>query len=117
MTLALASVKLDCPQVGREIVEDWLHRRNNRPSEELSQDSKLRAEALDGYEKVIEVYCLHLLPRMGEWDYIREFLAYERELLEERRMVSLDDSRSSYRKYLILMTSFFILSEATSSNC
>lgn len=87
VTLSLASIKLECPQVGREMVEDWLHRRNSF-SEEWLQDPKLPAKTLEDYQNVIDVYCLHLLPRLGEWDYAKQFLSYERELLEEHRMVS-----------------------------
>ncbi|KAI0789856.1 hypothetical protein C8Q75DRAFT_717497 [Abortiporus biennis] len=67
-TLILASLKLGCPEIGRSMIEDWLARRHQ--------------DALDatGYSKIIELYCLQVLPRLEEWDYIFDFLQYEREL-------------------------------------
>ncbi|KAF8525783.1 hypothetical protein BU17DRAFT_40924 [Hysterangium stoloniferum] len=86
LALALASVKLECVQVGREIVEDWLTRRSQTGYEGFKHERQV-AEELEGYEKVLEVYCLHILPRLNDWEYAREFLRYENELGEDRRMV------------------------------
>jgi len=79
ITLVLSSMKLDCPEVGRLIIEDWLGKRG-----QLDES----AENGEGYEKVLDMYCLHVLPRLEEWDYAKEFLQYERELPQERRTVS-----------------------------
>lgn len=78
ITLVLASLKLGCPEVGRGIIEDWLARRS------LSNS----AEDLEGYAKVLELYCLQILPRLEEWDYASDFLQYERELPQDTRDVS-----------------------------
>ena len=43
--------------------------------------------AEDGYEKVLEVYILNILPALGEWAYARQFLEYETELPVESREV------------------------------
>lgn len=86
ITLVLASVKLDCPQMGREMIEDWLGHRNQTVYDAF-KDSKQLAEEAEGYERILEVYCLHVLPRLDDWDYAREFLRYESELPEDRRMV------------------------------
>ncbi|KAH9949997.1 hypothetical protein B0H21DRAFT_819691 [Amylocystis lapponica] len=75
VTLVLASLKLECTTVGRSMIEDWLARR----SQEDSPDDR------DGYAKVLELYCLYVLPRLEEWDYAEEFLQYERELSSHTR--------------------------------
>ncbi|KAG8987038.1 hypothetical protein FRB90_003631 [Tulasnella sp. 427] len=77
VSLVLASLKLDCAHVGRGMVEDWLARRPPPGSEGAKVD--------EGYAKVIDVYCLHVLPRLGEWEFAKEFLSYEIELPVERR--------------------------------
>ncbi|OCB84667.1 hypothetical protein A7U60_g8187 [Sanghuangporus baumii] len=71
--LILSSVKLECPDVGRSMIEDWLAQRG-------SVDSR-RSDA-KGYERILELYCLHVLPRLHEWEYAQEFLEYESELPE-----------------------------------
>jgi len=38
------------------------------------------ATAEGGYEKVLEVYILNILPALGEWVYARQFLEYKTEL-------------------------------------
>ncbi|KAG1908570.1 uncharacterized protein F5891DRAFT_1273146 [Suillus fuscotomentosus] len=39
----------------------------------------------ESYHKVLELYCLHVLPRLGEWEYVKEFLSYENELSSDKR--------------------------------
>lgn len=73
-----SSLKVNCPAPGREIIEDWL---SNRGQYDFIPS---RGEP---YEKVLELYCLHILPRLEEWDYAKEFLAYEVELPPGKRMV------------------------------
>ena len=75
VTLALSSAKIGCPAAGRGIIEEWLACR--LPA----------AEPEDGYEKVLEVYCLSILPALGEWTYASEFLQYETELPAQSREV------------------------------
>ncbi|KAI0360214.1 hypothetical protein OH77DRAFT_1419638 [Trametes cingulata] len=75
VTLVLASLKLDCTAVGRSMIEDWLAKRGQ---EEILDDPK-------GYAKVLELYCLHVLPRLQDWDYAEDFLTYERELSSDVR--------------------------------
>lgn len=64
------------------MIEDWLAQRQ-RVREEL-QYSTADEEGPDmqkeGYVKVIDLYCLHVLPRLHDWEYARDFLAYESEL-------------------------------------
>ncbi|KAG8967496.1 hypothetical protein FRC03_009872 [Tulasnella sp. 419] len=83
LALVFSALKLDCPQVARGMIEEWLARR-------VVSDSSLEAEqpdpsAAEGYAKVIDVYCLHVLPRLHEWDYATEFLRYESELEPSHR--------------------------------
>lgn len=82
ITLVLASMKLGVPDVGRGIIEDWLARRE--------RDQDVASEEGEGYDKVIELYCLHILPRLEEWDYATEFLQYEGQLESVRRHVRTD---------------------------
>ena len=79
VTLVLASLKLDCPDVGRAMIEDWLAKHGQ---ESDADDPK-------AYAKVLELYCLHVLPRLQDWEYADDFLAYERELPSEVRQVRL----------------------------
>jgi hypothetical protein len=78
VTLALSCLKMHCPDVGRVAIENWLARRGQ--VEGVSEDD-------EGYEKVIETYCLRILPRLEQWDYSLEFLEYENEMPEESRKV------------------------------
>jgi hypothetical protein len=61
------------------MIEHWFAKRGQ--FDESPEDG-------EGYEKVLDMYCLHVLPRIEEWDYAREFLQYESELPQERRKVS-----------------------------
>ncbi|KAI0091266.1 hypothetical protein BDY19DRAFT_991834 [Irpex rosettiformis] len=74
-TLILSSIKLESYDIGRGIIEDWLARR----TQDSSKDGYL------GYSKVIELYCLHVLPKLEEWEYAQDFLEYERELKDSTR--------------------------------
>ncbi|EMD33985.1 hypothetical protein CERSUDRAFT_159355 [Gelatoporia subvermispora B] len=75
VTLVLASLKLECTEVGRNMIEDWLAKHG--------QEETL--DAPDGYAKVLELYCLHVLPRLEQWEYAEDFLQYERDLPPEVR--------------------------------
>ena len=77
-TLGSAGVKLGCSEMSRSMIEDWLARR--APDES--------GEGVKGYAKVLELYCLHVLPRLEEWQYAEDFLLYERELDADLRNVS-----------------------------
>lgn len=89
VTLALSALKLSCPEVARGMIEDWLAERQRR-REEL-QYSLMREDVpeldKEGYEKVLDLYCLHVLPRLHDWEYARDFLAYESELEPTFRQV------------------------------
>ena len=79
ITLLASSLKLDRPDIGREMAEDWLSKRGQY---------EFVSSTGEAYDKVIELYCLHVLPRLGEWEYVKEFLSYENELSSDRRRVS-----------------------------
>ncbi|RPD68443.1 hypothetical protein L226DRAFT_563909 [Lentinus tigrinus ALCF2SS1-7] len=75
VTLVLASLKLDCPEVGRGMIEDWLARHGQETD---AGDPTV-------YAKVLELYCLHVLPRLQDWEYAEDFLTYERQLSPDMR--------------------------------
>ena len=77
VTLALSSAKIGCPAAGRGIVEEWL----------ACRTPTVTATAEDGYEKVLEVYLLNILPALGEWVYAKQFIGYETELPVQSREV------------------------------
>lgn len=74
-TLGSAGVKLGCGDMSRSFIEDWLARRVPDNNE----------QGRKGYAKVIELYCVHVLPRLEEWQYAEDFLQYEQELDSELR--------------------------------
>ncbi|KAI0247640.1 hypothetical protein BJV78DRAFT_1380100 [Lactifluus subvellereus] len=91
VTLALSSVKIGCPAAGRGIIEEWLACRI--PTAAASAED-------DGYEKVLEVYCLSILPALGEWTYARQFLGYETELPAQSRENLASSLASLYEQHL-----------------
>ncbi|KAG6821332.1 hypothetical protein H0H93_000193 [Arthromyces matolae] len=68
--LIYSSIRLNTPDSGRVIVENWLSQRI--PGNPDSSG--------DAYEKVLELYCVQILPKLEQWDYAHEFLEYESEL-------------------------------------
>ena len=77
LLLAVSALKFDVVTLAREFIEDWLTKRG--------QDASL--EDATAYEKIIEVYSLHILARLGAWEDAREFMRYEEELPEEVKQV------------------------------
>ena len=77
VTLALSSAKIGCPTAGRGIVEEWLACRTSSSTPTTD----------DGYEKVLEVYLLSILPALGDWAYAKQFIGYETELPVQSREV------------------------------
>ncbi|KAG2060009.1 hypothetical protein BDR06DRAFT_1003061 [Suillus hirtellus] len=76
ITLIASSIKVDCLNIGRDITEDWLSKRGQY---------EFIPSTGEPYHKVLELYCLHLLPRLGEWEYGKEFLSDENELSPDKR--------------------------------
>ncbi|KAF7362139.1 hypothetical protein MVEN_00559900 [Mycena venus] len=77
LTLVYSSLKLEAPDAGRIVVEDWLASRDN------SLLSGKEEEA--NYRKAVEAYCLYVLPKLEQWEYASEFLDYEAELAPDVR--------------------------------
>ena len=94
VTLALAGLKLGCTAVARGMIEDWLSRR--------PQYAEGGKEEREGYAKVLELYCWHVLPRLEDWDYAEDFLQYERELAPDTREVSSSEHSGGYCVVLVL---------------
>ena len=67
------------------MIEDWLAKHGQETD----------ADDLKGYAKVLELYCLHVLPRLQDWDYAEDFLTYERELPDDVRQVCLISIRTA----------------------
>ncbi|ORX87835.1 hypothetical protein K493DRAFT_341432, partial [Basidiobolus meristosporus CBS 931.73] len=73
--------------LARDIVEHWLTVlpdstidslelvRLERESTQIDEDSEISRLWLS-YEKIVELYVLHILPKLAEWDTAREFLRY-----------------------------------------
>jgi len=80
-TLVYSSLKIDAPDVGRAVIEDWLACREPHYSLEPQESEG------DGYAKVLDLYCLQVLPKLEQWDYAKEFLDYECELPTHHREV------------------------------
>lgn len=88
ITLIYSSLRVNCPEAGRIVIEEWLARRD--VPIHFIQDAATKE---NNYEKVLELYCLHILPKLEQWDYAREFLEYEGELPTPIRDVSFLQSR------------------------
>lgn len=88
VTLALSSAKIGCPAAGRGVIEEWLACRLPAAVPE------------DGYDKVLEVYCLTILPALGDWAYARHFLQYETELPAQSRERLTASLASLHEQYL-----------------
>ncbi|KAJ3895624.1 hypothetical protein GG344DRAFT_30358, partial [Lentinula edodes] len=79
-TLVYSSLKVDAPDIGRRMIEDWLASRGDT--------TDLSSSWTDGYAKILELYCLQVLPKLGQWEYAIEYLEYENELELEPRDAS-----------------------------
>jgi hypothetical protein len=77
LLLAVSALKFNVVTLAREIIEDWLTRR--------AHDAALADAA--AYEKIIEVYSLHVLARLGAWEDASVFLRYEGDLPEQAKQV------------------------------
>ncbi|KAJ3923697.1 hypothetical protein F5877DRAFT_74036 [Lentinula edodes] len=111
-TLVYSSLKVDAPDIGRRMIEDWLVSRGdttdlssswtstftslteNSMSDGYDADGSVNGDSpvdvslvkgSDGYAKILELYCLQVLPKLGQWEYAMEFLEYESELELEPR--------------------------------
>ncbi|KAJ3824117.1 hypothetical protein F5878DRAFT_605906 [Lentinula raphanica] len=112
-TLVYSSLKADAADVGRWMIEDWLASRGSAAelssswmsassastetplSDGYDADGSMNGDSPkdgldigdghDGYSKVLELYCLQVLPKLEQWDYATEFLEYESELSPEVR--------------------------------
>ncbi|KAF8627059.1 hypothetical protein AX17_006399 [Amanita inopinata Kibby_2008] len=82
LTLVYSSIKVNAHESGQYMIEEWLARRDPLS---LPETQPTGATENDGYEKVVDIYCLHILPKLEHWHYAREFLEHETELAENVR--------------------------------
>ncbi|KAL1915971.1 uncharacterized protein VTP21DRAFT_6359 [Calcarisporiella thermophila] len=78
----LLSLNENVPVVGREIVEAWLA---SLPDEEMEKMEN--GQEREGYEKIVELFVLHVLARLEEWDYAKEFLHYNEVISPDKKKV------------------------------
>ncbi|GAW01018.1 hypothetical protein LENED_002586 [Lentinula edodes] len=129
-TLVYSSLKVDAPDIGRRMIEDWLVSRGdttdlssswtstftslteNSMSDGYDADGSVNGDSpvdvslvkgSDGYAKILELYCLQVLPKLGQWEYAMEFLEYESELELEPR----DKLTRSLQSFLCYTESIF----------
>jgi len=86
ITLLYASERIGCHDIGRMMAEEWLSKRESPIMLNGGSTGEDDTEE-GGYDKVIEIYCLRILPKLEQWDYAKEFLQFESELSEPRREV------------------------------
>lgn len=101
--LIVSALKLDELRVAKEWIEDWLVRRDPSSTSDsppnTTVDGPNGKEQMTSYEKIVDVYVLHVLPRLGLWDDATEFLRYETEMNESVKQVSI------YLYFIILIVS------------
>jgi len=87
LLLVVSAVKLGEVHLAKEWVEDWLVRRDVSGGVS-SISSTGESTTPTSYERIVDVYILHVLPRLGLWDEATEFMRYESEMGEGTKEVS-----------------------------
>jgi len=85
--LVVSALKLDQVRLAKEWIEDWLVRRDPTVPQTTTTTTDRNVKEMTSYEKVVDVYVLHVLPRLGLWDDATEFLRYEAEMNEYTKQV------------------------------
>ncbi|KAF9479621.1 hypothetical protein BDN70DRAFT_993336 [Pholiota conissans] len=80
ITLVYSSLKVDAADVGRVMIEEWLASRQRQYTLDAQEESEG-----EGYAKILDLYCIRILPKLEQWDYAEEFLEYENEMPERKR--------------------------------
>ena len=78
LLLAVSALKFDVVTLVREFIED------------------ASLEDVTAYEKIIEIYSLHIIAILGAWEDARGFLRYEKELLYLRKSSRYESLRWNY---------------------
>ena len=76
LPVVASTLKFDVVALARDFTEDWL--------------TKIRGRQFGRRDRGREdyrVYSLRILGRLGAWEYAREFMRYEEELIEEVKQV------------------------------
>lgn len=72
--------------LSKDAIETWLA---SRPDDYYySFTNEKTSDALLNYERIIELYCLHVLPSLGDWNSARDFLEWNNVLGQEKLEVS-----------------------------
>lgn len=85
-------VELNVHQVelARSVVEGWLGTLSEFVLTFLEEHSGDDDEISMAYERVVELYILHVLPKLGEYEYAREFLNFNSILTEDKKRIYSD---------------------------
>ncbi|CAG8448826.1 7443_t:CDS:2 [Ambispora gerdemannii] len=76
------------PKIAKDIIESWLF---SIPEMVLLQFDYASANGIKGdpllktYEQIVELYVLHILPRLKDWGYARSFLEDNNRVDEDRK--------------------------------
>ena len=72
--------------LARTTVEIWLA---SQPDEWflLARDKIANPQIAANYERIVELYVLHILPTLEDWESARQFLEYNDTLQEKRKQV------------------------------
>ncbi|KAG8832643.1 hypothetical protein FRC17_000955 [Serendipita sp. 399] len=87
LLLVVSALKLEELNAAKDWVEEWLMSRNSRREDTMDPPATTSDTAtptpMTSYERIIDIYVLHALPRLGLWDDAVEFLRYESEMRAE----------------------------------
>ncbi|CAG8503892.1 14250_t:CDS:2 [Acaulospora morrowiae] len=73
----------NCPKFACQVIEDWYCSLPKSTIVHLNQDDSM----LKCYEKVVQLYVLHVLPKLKEWDKASSFLAVDQIIDKEHKKV------------------------------
>ncbi|KIM33288.1 hypothetical protein M408DRAFT_326063, partial [Serendipita vermifera MAFF 305830] len=98
LLLVVSAVKLGEVHLAKEWVEDWLVRRDVS-SVNSSSPTTTEPATPTSYERIVDVYILHVLPRLGLWDDATEFMRYESEMGESAKERMLQALNAQHLQY------------------
>ncbi|TPX69332.1 hypothetical protein SpCBS45565_g02485 [Spizellomyces sp. 'palustris'] len=67
----------------KQAIETWLA---TLPDDYFwSLSNEVQSDALQNYERIVELYCLHVLPSLGEWESAKDFLEWNEVIATGKR--------------------------------